>query len=426
MARSFRLFMVLAGPLILSTAAFSQNQRNNCIECHRSLDDEELSAPARAMADDVHARAGITCADCHGGDPTLEIVDGDYDPAKAPSTGFVGAPSVRDIPTFCGKCHADAAYMQRFNPNLAVDQLAQYWTSVHGRKLKEGATDVAECVSCHGSHGMLAPKDPRAPVYPTKVADTCGHCHADKDHMAPYELPTDQVAQYRESVHGQALYQGGDLSAPTCNTCHGNHGAVPPGLSSISLVCGNCHAIQKELFGKSPHQSAFVDLGEAECETCHSNHDVKPATDALLGVKEGAICGECHFEDENAYDVAKTLRSDIDDLKASIAEAKTIVDGASFAGMEVSEAELTLIDANQALVKARNTVHAVSVDDMREQTDSGRTLAEKARQEGLAALAELGFRRRGLAVAVFFIVLVVIGLYLKVRQLEGPSKTPSE
>ncbi len=45
--------------------------------------------------------------------------------------------------------------------------------------------------------------------------------------------------------------------------------------------------------------------------------------------------------------------------------------------------------------------------------------AGAARELGLAALEELQFRRKGLAVAVFFIVLVVIGLYFKIRQIEN-------
>lgn len=425
MTRELRFSVAVAGLLAFSATVEAQERRNNCIDCHRSLDDEELSQPARAAIDDVHGRAGITCADCHGGDPTLEIVDDDYDPAKERSTGFVGAPSIRDIPMFCGKCHADAAYMQRYNPNLPVDQLAQYWTSGHGKKLREGATDVAECVSCHGSHGMLAVSDPRAPVYPTKVADTCGACHANEEHMAPHGLPTDQLSLYRESVHGRALYQGGDLSAPTCNTCHGNHGASPPGLSSVSLVCGNCHAIQKELFAKSPHGPAFADIGEPECETCHGNHEVAPVTDQFLGVAEGQVCGECHFENEEAYTIAKTLRQDIEDLKARLAEARTTVEGAAVAGMEVSEAEVIMIDANQALVKARNAIHAVSVDALREQTDAGRKLADEARGIGVAALGELRFRQKGLAVSVFFMLLAVIGLYLKIQQIERPPGPPA-
>jgi hypothetical protein len=138
MAFSIRFGIAVAGFLAVASTVQGQNQGNNCIECHRNLDDEDLSAPARAMVDDVHASAGITCADCHGGDPRLDIVDDDYDPAKAPSTGFVGAPSVREIPQFCGKCHADASYMQQFNPNLPVDQLAQYWTRAQAPRGRYG------------------------------------------------------------------------------------------------------------------------------------------------------------------------------------------------------------------------------------------------------------------------------------------------
>ncbi len=290
MPRSLGLaFLMLVSLLALTALAQAQD---NCVECHRGLEEENLSHPAMAMGEDVHAAAGITCADCHGGDPTLVIVDEDYDPAKEPATGFVGAPGVRDIPDFCGKCHADASYMQRYDPNLPVDQLAQYWVSGHGKKLGEGATDVAQCLSCHGSHGILTAEDPRAPVYPTNMADTCGRCHADEVYMEDHDLPTDQVANYRESVHGKALYDG-DLGSPTCNSCHGNHGATPPELSSVSLVCGRCHAVQKEFFLESPHRQGFEDSGDPECETCHGNHDVEPATDELLGVGEDQICGDC-------------------------------------------------------------------------------------------------------------------------------------
>lgn len=404
---------------ILVTATTQAQERNNCLDCHQSIDDEDLAAPALAMAEDVHAEAGITCADCHGGDPTLEIVDGDYDPAKASSTGFIGAPSYGDIPEMCGRCHSDAAYMQRFDPNLPVDQLAQYRTSHHGQLLREGARDVAQCVSCHGSHGMLAPSDPRASVYPTHIAETCGSCHADPDHMAPYDIPTDQLSEYRESVHGHALFEGGDLSAPTCNTCHGNHGASPPGLSSVSLVCGNCHAIQRELFRQSPHREAFADIGEPECETCHGNHEVAPATDDFLGVEVGQICGDCHFEGEEPYDTALALRAEIESLKSQIAEAAATVEEASVAGMEVSDAEVVLIDANQALVQSRNAVHAISVEALREHTEPGMSLAAQALEAGRAALAEIQVRRRGLAVSVFFILLVVVGLYFKIKQIEA-------
>jgi hypothetical protein len=90
--------------------------------------------------------------------------------------------------------------------------------------------------------------------------------------------------------------------------------------------------------------------------------------------------------------------------------------------MEVSEAELALIDANQALVESRNLVHAFATAPVQEKVAEGLTIATTAREMGVSALAELDYRRRGLAVSVFFIVLLVIGLYLKIKQIEEPEK----
>lgn len=421
MPRPFTVvFLSMAAVFAIAGAARAQN---NCLDCHASLEDETLSHPASAMSNDVHATAGLTCVDCHGGDPTVPIVNGDDTPAKAPGTGYVGKPSVADIPTFCGNCHADAEYIQDFDPNLSIDQLAQYWTSMHGELLQDGQDNVAQCVSCHGAHGILSAEDPASPVYPTNVADMCGTCHADEDYMSESFLDTDYVDLYKESVHGTTLYEVGDLSAPTCNDCHGNHGAMPPEVSSIHLVCGNCHAIQRDLFAQGPHKEAFAEVGDPECETCHSNHNVEPATDELLGVEEDQVCSGCHDEGEPGWDTALALRAEIEDLKDELESAREIVERASVAGMEMSDAEIVLIDANQALVMARNTVHAVTLDLLQEHTDEGEALAEEAHQMGVSALEELDFRRTGLAISVVFILVLVVGLYLKIRQIESTPES---
>lgn len=409
----------LVAVLALLAFAATVSAQDNCIDCHLELEEDFLSEPARAMADDVHAKAGFNCASCHGGDPEIEIVNDEYDRAMDPDKGFIGTPDPAAIPSLCGGCHADAAFMHDYDPNVSVDQLAQYATSVHGQRLGEGATDVAQCSSCHGSHGVLRSTDPRSPVYPTRVSETCGRCHSDPDYMEDYPIPTDQLDQYRASVHGRALFERGDLGAPTCNSCHGNHGAAPPGVRSVSLICGNCHSIQRELFAESPHKAFFDEIGEPECEVCHGNHEVGPTSDEMLGVEDGSICMDCHSEGETAYTVANTLRGEIESLKEVIEDAREVVDRAGRAGMEVSEAEVTLIDANQALVQSRNLVHAASVERLAEQVNEGRAISARAEEMGLEALVELNYRRRGLAVSVVLILLVVIGLYLKIRQIEA-------
>ena len=100
----------------------------------------------------------------------------------------------------CGTCHSDAAAMKHFNPSLRVDQLSEYRTSGHGKKLFQGDETVATCVSCHGAHGVLPVKDSRSPVYPPRIAQTCNRCHGDATLMASHKLPADVYAKYAQSV----------------------------------------------------------------------------------------------------------------------------------------------------------------------------------------------------------------------------------
>ncbi len=72
--------------------------------------------------------------------------------------------------------------------------------------------------------------------------------------MKPYGIKTDQFANYEQRVHHDALAVRGDLSAPTCTTCHGNHGATPPGVANVPNVCSNCHVFQAQMFATSPHR----------------------------------------------------------------------------------------------------------------------------------------------------------------------------
>ena len=159
---------------------------NTCVACHSALP-EPLNTPVEALKSDIHAERGLSCVDCHGGDATA--MD---ETSMAPEKGFRGTPKREDIPAFCGRCHADGAYMRRFNPRLPTDQLQQYLTSVHGQRLQHGDQKVATCVNCHGAHGILPPDRAQSRVFPARVPDTCGGCHANRDYMAEYGIPTDQ------------------------------------------------------------------------------------------------------------------------------------------------------------------------------------------------------------------------------------------
>jgi len=393
------------------TPAARQAAAIGCVDCHLALDDDRVSPPAKAFADDVHARAGFTCASCHGGDPRAEDQDVAHDPKK----GFRGKPSPRDIPQLCGTCHADAAAMKQFNPSLRVDQLSEYRTSHHGKRLFEGDNSVATCASCHGAHGILHVKDSRSPVYPTRIAQTCNRCHGDVGLMKAHKLPADVYAKYAQSVHHQALMKKGDLSAPTCNSCHGNHGAAPPQVASVANVCGTCHSVFADEFKASPHWEAFAEMGLPGCVTCHENHAIVHPTDEFLSTGKEGKCTSCHEPGTEGARAAAAMHADILSLQRETEAARAALRREAEAGMEVSRAQFDLSRADEALTKARADVHYFQPYAVQQAVSAGMTVARTARAEAVRMRRDREFRRKGLFVSLALIGLAVAGLVFKIR-----------
>jgi predicted CXXCH cytochrome family protein len=257
------------------------------------------------------------------------------------------------------------------------------------------------------------------------VADTCGRCHGDASYMAGHKVPTDQLEKYKTSVHWQAMAAKGDLSAPTCNDCHGNHGASPPGVQWVGNVCGQCHAVQADLFRKSVHVKAFAAMGTPGCATCHENHGIQAAGDHLLGLGDKAVCVACHAADDPGGKGAVEMRALIDSLAGEERKAHDILLRAERAGMEVSQAQFDLSGAKDALIKARAAVHAFAAEAVKREVEGGLSVSAKAYARGVRALDELGFRRKGLGVSLVIILAIIVGLVVKIRQLERRGDWPS-
>ena len=326
---------VVLALFVLPASALAELRATSCTICHAKPDVAAVVGEGSAgivthEQQGAHAAAGLSCHDCHGGNPDPALAD-DLDAMDEhfAASPYVGVPTRADIPKFCGRCHDDPGYMKRFKPDARVDQEREYWTSRHGELLKTGDPGVATCVDCHGTHGIVGPGDSASPVHPQQVAETCSRCHSDPTRMAAYRrpdgrpLPVDQYVRWRRSVHAEFLLERSDLSAPTCNDCHGNHGATPPGLEAVGFVCGQCHTREAELFRASPKADAFEDhrdymqkagaagcakchpppsplatLGTsvtfAQCATCHGNHGIVRATVAMLAPLPATPCDFCH------------------------------------------------------------------------------------------------------------------------------------
>ncbi|MEJ2501890.1 MAG: cytochrome c3 family protein [Gemmatimonadota bacterium] len=412
--------LAVLAPVHRGTVAQQLPTSEDCIACHLELDEERLVAPARDYGSDIHADRGFSCLACHG-----RIPAGHAEGQAEASLGFIARPTPGQIPELCGSCHSDIQFMKQYDPSLRVDQLAEYLTSGHGQALAEGDTAVATCVSCHPAHAIRPPSDPQSSVYPTRVAELCGSCHGDVSLMEARGLPSDPLEAYRSSVHGRLMYEDADVSAPTCNDCHGNHGAAPPGVAAVEQVCGQCHSRMAEQFAASGHELPFIEASLPGCATCHGNHAIAHPSDADLVTRGEEVCEECHADAGVAQATFPRMLVLIDSLQAVEAEARSILARAEDLGMEVSQAQFELEDVTNALNLARTAVHTFRVDAVEAEIDEGLVVVESARTRGEDALWEHGFRRAGLAGSAVFILLLVVGLVLKIRAIEGGDRAPS-
>ncbi len=161
------LFFV--APLLFS--AGSGAQENACVTCHQKL--SPSTGRAHNFSDwekSIHAQKGVTCNDCHGGDPKeqdpLKVHQGILKPHQPKSPLYY-----TQIPETCGKCHAA--------------ELEEFRKSAHYQELKKSERGP-NCVTCHGSMAIGIPQ-------PSQLEQTCSLCHRERN-MAREALVTLNLA----------------------------------------------------------------------------------------------------------------------------------------------------------------------------------------------------------------------------------------
>jgi cytochrome c553 len=332
--------------LLVAAATGASAADISCLKCHEK--ERTLYAPS------AHAQAGLTCVDCHGGDPKAT------DETAHAADNFKRPDNKKAIAEICASCHGD---VRKMNPyGLPTDQLDRYKTSKHGEQLFEhNDQKVAVCIDCHGVHDILKVKSPQAHVYPTNIPDTCGRCHGNAKLMEEYKLPTDIITQYKSSYHAYMVFQKGDLSAPTCVTCHGSHGATPPGTKEVGEVCGKCHGRQRELFEKSPHAEAAKAGLFNECVSCHGNHGIQKASVELFA----KACVQCHANDPKQLQVRDNIAGLIRQAQTNYEHTVTMVHDATVRGLATDDEQLELQEAKTQVTQLEALQHTLSPDELR-------------------------------------------------------------
>ncbi|MHC4441736.1 MAG: hypothetical protein ACYTF1_03275 [Planctomycetota bacterium] len=228
-----------------------------CVDCHES--------EGKALSQSVHSTAGVDCRTCHGGDKHYSVDAVTFESlrqAAAQADGLSGSTKVR---------------------------LFDHGSEFRGQPLRK------------------------------EIPERCGTCHSDVAKMNPYGLPTDQLAQYRLSGHGQSLYKKNNDRVAVCTDCHGTHAVMqskgpqsPVHPKNVPATCDRCHSDTSimadsnlsmrvvEEYKKSIHGRGLLedgDLGMPHCATCHGSHSAIPP-----GFRDvGHVCGRCHQQEEKYF-----------------------------------------------------------------------------------------------------------------------------
>ncbi len=386
-------------------------EENTCISCHQDLGGKH-EAITTDWAESVHAARGVGCVSCHGGDPTQD----DAQEAMSPEAGYLGPLPKDRIPGLCGSCHTRVDLMRPYD--LPTDQLDQYWQSQHGQALLQGDPNVATCFDCHDGHRVLKVSDPASEVYPTNEPAMCARCHADEAVMETYNIPTNQYALYQDSVHGIALLQNLDLRAPTCSTCHGTHGAAPPGFQQVANVCGQCHSATENYYLQGAHRTGMTGEAAPRCVTCHGRYDVQPATRALYVGTEERHCGMCHPPGSEAYGQAEAIHQALTEADEAYEAAEVTIAEAKERRLIMAVQEETLQQARTPLIEVRALQHTVNVEDVQAKAEESFALSQQAQAAAEEALTDLQTRWIGMAVVLVIVLVTVLALVLIKRELD--------
>jgi hypothetical protein len=392
----------LAAPLGPSQQRdFQIDPEYTCVVCH--------TEHRRAFLLGVHSERGIHCDDCHGGDPTAF----EQGPAHS-GPSFIGVPDKLGIIELCSGCHSDPNLMRQYG--LPVGQLAEYRTSRHGQLLlEENDFNAPTCTDCHDAHTILPPNDARSSVYPTNIVRTCARCHEDEALMASYGLSTDQVTRYKQSAHGLQIFQRENFAAPTCIDCHGSHAALPPRVTQIANVCGQCHVLVRRAFDAGPHGEAARAGDIPGCTACHSNH----GTERVAPDEIAATCTNCHPADGQAAALGLEIQDEVSYTTEELTSAREAINGLMRAGRRTTDVEFRYKAALTAYAQIAEIQHNMDLERLEDLTLELTSIARDIRTVEEVA-AEERWEHKLILIPVWFLALSVLVLaWFKLRGLSG-------
>ena len=147
--------------------------QNSCIKCHSNPD---FLVTAKKLYDyykdwetSIHHQEGVSCEDCHGGNPQARDKKGAHGTEVSGGLTAGSAVSFANIPATCGNCHDDI--YEGFRQSNHIAHLLKK------KQEKQGPN----CVTCHGSMNTTV-------LNVNTVKQACERCHNEKTANHP-EIP---------------------------------------------------------------------------------------------------------------------------------------------------------------------------------------------------------------------------------------------
>ena len=424
----------------------------NCLTCHKDAPVKHPFHPQLMKANGTDGAPGMSCKKCHG---THDITS-----PKKPDTKW----GKNNLVESCGSCHSKevASYTESIhykgfedkisgapycltchknpvanisgkkdltklklsqenlclschlnNPDVrsrtapSAGFITAYEHSIHGSELQKGNGKVATCIDCHDAHDILPGSNPKSTVYKTNVPNTCGQCHTE---------------QYDTSIHGQEIAKG-DLDAPVCTDCHGEHNILQPSnpkspvaFQNVSTqVCSPCHNSVKltKKYGlatdrfttyMSSYHGLALEGGStivANCASCHGVHNILPENDPNSTINKKNLaktCGRCHPGANKNFAVGK--------IHVSVQEKSEPI------LYWIASAYILLIIIVIGLMFLHNLIDFIKKAKIKKLRQSG-MLNPEVHGHGLYLRMTLNERIQHISLASSFIILVITGFMLR-------------
>jgi predicted CXXCH cytochrome family protein len=391
--------------------AYAMNVPKTCARCHA---DAKRMAPYGIPTDQydtyrrsVHAAALLerrdtaapACNDCHGNH------------GAAP-------PGVLSVANVCGQCHGREAALFRasFKKEL-FDNL-----------------EVPECTVCHSNHGIQHPTPElfhggSAPEIKAGKITSLDPFAADLGDLGagertsaswnvvlrPHVAPDDERLIHRVEVSanfiepltldatvraGAAFPEGAHAATPALTATL----TIAP-LAGLPVEAGDALGFRLEVQAGSGAPVTGLKVTDLPGE-------------AVVPIA-GSACRTCHSEGDACDEATTQMYGALSTLDTELRQAAAVLHQAEVAGMEVSAPKFDLKSKGAtAEIETRALVHSFDPARLVARSEEGRKTARSALDAGRAALAELQFRRKGLAASLVLVALVLLGLYLKIRQID--------